>query len=59
MNFGHLQQLQVLEGSVTYWLVEEVHSPERAKEQNAELRELYLRNVSEFESYHLALYFVP
>lgn len=26
---------------------------QRAKEQNAELRELYLHNLSEFESYHL------
>ena len=26
---------------------------QRAKEQNAELREFYLRNISEFDSYHL------
>lgn len=26
---------------------------QRAKDQNAELRELYLHNISEFESYHL------
>ena len=37
--------------TVTGWSKKSIH--QRAKEQNAELQELYLRNVSEFESYHL------
>lgn len=36
---------------VTGWSKKSIH--QRAKEQNAELRELYLHNISEFESYHL------